>query len=298
MKNPIFVETTINSNLDTVWEHSQNPDIHTTWDLRFSSITYENKRDHRGWELFRYTRSVFPGLLVKGWGANTGKKTLKNGGTISSLEFGSEQLLSPIKKGSGYWKYTPLEEGVKFETQYTYEVRYGFFGRILDLLFRPTIAWATALSFDVFRLSIETNQKAEQLYRAFFMKWIFAFTFLTVWLYHGLVPKVIAQHPEEVRMIERVLPIDGTGIVIVVGVLEIVFGLLWLKSTLHKWLFLIQLVAFPGLAVGALVANPALLTDPFSPISLTIVLCGASLVGYINEKQTIPSSKNTTWKVG
>ncbi|MER2006955.1 MAG: hypothetical protein ABS939_05835 [Psychrobacillus sp.] len=45
MKNkPIYVETSISSDMEKVWEASQNPQLHEQWDLRFSSITYLPKK--------------------------------------------------------------------------------------------------------------------------------------------------------------------------------------------------------------------------------------------------------------
>lgn len=42
---PIYVETFIKSELDTVWMYTQEPDLHQQWDLRFSDITYIPKEE-------------------------------------------------------------------------------------------------------------------------------------------------------------------------------------------------------------------------------------------------------------
>jgi hypothetical protein len=53
---------------------------------------------------------------------------------------------SLIREGSGYWKYVPVPDGVRFLTWYDYEVRFGRLGRAVDAAaFRPLIGWATAV---------------------------------------------------------------------------------------------------------------------------------------------------------
>ncbi len=40
-QKPIYVEIEMKSDLDTLWEYTQNPSLHKEWDLRFSNITYQ-----------------------------------------------------------------------------------------------------------------------------------------------------------------------------------------------------------------------------------------------------------------
>lgn len=39
-QKPIYVEINIASDIETLWEYTQNPHLHKEWDLRFSDITY------------------------------------------------------------------------------------------------------------------------------------------------------------------------------------------------------------------------------------------------------------------
>ncbi len=43
-QKPIYVEIEMNSDLDTLWEYTQNPSLHKEWDLRFSNITYLDRQ--------------------------------------------------------------------------------------------------------------------------------------------------------------------------------------------------------------------------------------------------------------
>jgi hypothetical protein len=72
------------------------------------------------------------------------------------LKFWSDNPLSLIRVGAGYWKYIPTSDGIRFLTWYDYELRFGRIGELIDrTIFRPAIGWATAWSFDRLRLWIE-----------------------------------------------------------------------------------------------------------------------------------------------
>ena len=148
-KKPIYVEIEINTSIDKAWEYTQQPQLHEQWDLRFTSITYNEKVHEDDPQTFTYTTKVMPGVVVSGWGESKGTHEEKSGVKTSSLHFGTPQLISPIKEGRGYWQYIPSGDKLTFLTQYDYDVRFGAFGRFVDLAFRPVIGWATALSFDV-----------------------------------------------------------------------------------------------------------------------------------------------------
>lgn len=143
----VYVETTIAAPIDKIWEKTQNPALHEQWDIRFSSITYLPKKEEGEPQRFTYTRALFPGLTISGWGESVGNHEKLDGTKSSSLHFGTEQKISPIKEGRGYWQYIPNEEtgDVTFLTAYNYEPNYGTFGRFLDkILFRPLMGWGTA----------------------------------------------------------------------------------------------------------------------------------------------------------
>ena len=68
--------------------------------------------------------------------------------------------LSPIRTGSGYWRYQRVPEGTRFLTGYSYEP--GPQGQWLDNVFvRPAMGWLTAWSFDRLRLWAELGVEPE-----------------------------------------------------------------------------------------------------------------------------------------
>ena len=283
-KKPIYVEIEMHADIDKVWRYTQEPQLHEQWDLRFTSITYNEKDAEDAPQTFTYTTKVMPGLNVSGWGVSKGTHEKQSGIKTSSLHFGTEQLISPIAEGKGYWKYIPHEKGVTFLTQYDYDVRFGLFGKVFDLLFKPVMGWATALSFDVLKRWIEVGERPATLYRRFFSYYFICIAMFIIWVYQGLVPKVLLTHPQEVEMLKNLSGLtDNIAIQTVwwIGLIEIIFGLVWLLPFRKKMLFAFQFVLFPLLTVSALVANIETATAPFNVITFNFALWILSLIGYM-----------------
>lgn len=152
----IYVEILVRGSIDQLWNHTQIPHLHERWDLRFSRIDYLPRHDERAPQRFRYTTRIGFGLAVSGEGEASGRRDLAGGESTSALKFSSDERLSVIREGSGYWKYIPTADGVRFLTWYDYRTRFGAAGELFDrFVFRPLIGWATAWSFDRLRLWIE-----------------------------------------------------------------------------------------------------------------------------------------------
>ncbi|WJV46135.1 hypothetical protein [Streptomyces flavofungini] len=151
----LYVEALIRADLDALWERTQEPAAHQRWDLRFTEIDYlpaapdEPRR-------FRYATRVLPFLTIAGTGVSAGEKRRPDGTRTSALRFASPHPLSLLAEGSGYWRYVPTGDGVRFLTGYDYRPRWGRWGALADrLLLRPLMGWATAWSFDRLRLWLE-----------------------------------------------------------------------------------------------------------------------------------------------
>jgi hypothetical protein len=154
----IYVETRICGTIDDLWERTQNPQLHSRWDLRFSAIDYLPRPNASQPQRFEYVTHISFGLSVHGTGETVGERETRNGRRISALRFWSDDPKSLIAIGSGYWHYLPTHNDVCFLTWYDYQTRFGVAGRMLDrLMFRPLIGWATAWSFDRLRLWIERD---------------------------------------------------------------------------------------------------------------------------------------------
>ena len=299
-KKPIYVEIDIDTSIEKAWQYTQQPDLHEQWDLRFSSIQYNNKLHDDDPQTFTYTTNVLPGIAVSGWGESKGTHEKKSGIKTSSLHFGTPQLISPIREGRGYWQYIPNGDKLTFLTQYNYDVRFGFLGRLFDVAFRPIMGWATALSFDVLARWLEKGEAPKTQYRRFFSYYALTILFVFIWLYQGLVPKVIGQHPLEIEMLTKLSPLStaqATDIIVWVGIAEIIIALLFFVKALHKLLWCTQILLFPLLTIGAILAAPHVATAPFNVVSLNITLWVLSIVGLLL-KEELPTASSCKRKRG
>jgi hypothetical protein len=152
----VYVEILVRAPLNALWAHTQTPALHERWDLRFSDIDYLPKSADDAPQRFRYATRIGFGLEISGQGETSGQKEARDGSCTSALKFSSDEPLSLIREGSGYWKYIPTTDGIRFLTWYDYRTRFGAAGACFDrLIFRPLIGWATAWSFDRLRLWLE-----------------------------------------------------------------------------------------------------------------------------------------------
>lgn len=154
----IFVEIDIDATVEQVWALSQDAHQHGRWDLRFSRIE-PTGLDESGASRFTYTRRV-PFHTVAGVGISLGGPPRPDGTRTSALRFWTADPLSPIRAGRGYWRYAPIGAATtRFTTGYDYDPGWG---RVLDLVARPTLGWATAWSFDRLRIWIERGEEPER----------------------------------------------------------------------------------------------------------------------------------------
>lgn len=296
MKNkPIYVEISINENMERVCEASQNPAMHEQWDLRFSSIPYLPKEDNETTQLFEYKKNIALGLTVAGWGKSVGTLHAKDGSRTSSLHFGTDHFLSPIKEGKGYWKYVHVDNATKFFTQYDYETPFGSFGKLLDrIAFRPLLGWATALSFDVLKRWLEKGDHPSAQFNRFFTQWIITLLFCFVWFYQGLIPKIIMKHPEEIALTSAILPTHSSEaytMVATIGIIEMIFSLIWILYRNKRRLLILQLVLLPFLSFFAILADSSVLSHPFNPLTFNLSLIVLTIIGLLSSKD-VPTAKS------
>jgi hypothetical protein len=152
MPRPLYIEARIRADMDALWEATQDPALHQRWDLRFTGIDYVDSADSLDGldnpnsaaaqaQRFRYTVRVrILGITLSGTGVCVGERRRIDGTRTSALRFASPHPLSLLAEGSGYWRYVPTDDGVRFLTGYDYRPRWGLCGRIGDrALFRPLI---------------------------------------------------------------------------------------------------------------------------------------------------------------
>jgi uncharacterized membrane protein YphA (DoxX/SURF4 family) len=277
----IYVEILIRAPMHSLWAHTQTPALHQSWDLRFSRIDYLPKTHETEPQRFRYATRIGFGFEVSGEGETVGQGDSTDGSRSSALRFSSASPLSIIREGSGYWKYEPTPEGIRFLTRYDYRTRFGAVGALFDrFIFRPLIGWATAWSFDRLRLWLEQRVDPAQAMRLTLVHVIARTALAAVFAYQGIVPKLLTQSVDEVAMLRDVGFSAGVTdlAVIALGYLELAFAAALLVRWHRRWpsLICLGLMLVATAVVG--LNSPRYLATAFNPVSLNLaVACLAGI---------------------
>ena len=264
--------------------------VHQRWDLRFSEIRYLPRTDESEPQRFLYATRIGFGLAIRGTGESVGERIAASGEATSSLSFASQDWKSLISTGSGYWRYIPLEDGVRFFTWYDYATRFGVVGRVVDrCVFRPLMGWATAWSFDRLRLWLEQRQAPET---SLAWAWVYAlarFTVAFVWIWHGLVPKLIAHDAAERLMLAQARV--SLGLLVPIGVAEILFGLVVLLLWRSRWPLAMTVVAMLSALATVVWRSPRFVTAAFNPVTLNALVIAVCAIAWLAMPH-VPTAKH------
>jgi uncharacterized membrane protein YphA (DoxX/SURF4 family) len=267
--------------MDALWSHTQTPALHERWDLRFSRIEYIPRRNESEPQRFQYTTRIGFGLAISGEGETVGQRNSTDGSSTSALRFGSHAPLSIIREGSGYWKYIPTEGGVCFLTWYDYRTRFGAAGAYVDrLIFRPLIGWATAWSFDRLRLWLEQGVAPEHALRQWVIHTISRVALAAIFIYHGLVPKLLTRNVDEIAMVRDAGLAAGvaSSVVTALGIVELSFAAALLVAWHRRWPSVVCLASMLLATVAVAVNSPRYFSAAFNPFTLNLaVACLASI---------------------
>ncbi|MEM6785159.1 MAG: DoxX-like family protein [Bacteroidota bacterium] len=278
----IYVEATVQGSMDELWDKTQDPALHEQWDLRFSEIHYLPRDGADENQRFRYATRIGFGLRIEGDGESVAEKRSPDGVRTSALKFSSNDPKSLIREGSGYWRYVPTPDGVRFLTWYSYKTRHAAVGRAFDrFAFRPAMGWATAWSFDCLRLWIEQGIPPRVSVRRAQTYAVARIALALLFLYHGLVPKLLAQHPDELALVLAggVSPSVAPFVVQAIGTAEVLWAGLLFVLWRARWP-LVLTAALMVVALASVAATaPGYLVAAFNPVTLNlavIALCGVA----------------------
>jgi hypothetical protein len=289
----IYVEILIQGEIEELWEKTQGPKLHQRWDLRFSDIDYLPCNPGETQE-FKYVTRIGAGLKIEGAGESAGERNDSNGQRTSALKFWSDDRKSLISTGSGYWKYVPTSNGIRFITWYDYQTRFGTPGSIVDrLLFRPLLGWATAWSFDRLRLWIEQGISPESSRQSTLAYAIARLTIVFVWIYHGLVPKLICRNPDELKMLHDagITNPQLAKALFSLGFLEVCFGLMVAILWESRWPLWFTLAAMFLATLGVAATSPSFLTAAFNPVTLNLSVAALAVVALLS-RTSLPTAAN------
>jgi uncharacterized membrane protein YphA (DoxX/SURF4 family) len=116
--------------------------------------------------------------------------------------------------------------------------------------------------------------------------WISRVALAFVWIYQGLVPKLVCQSPVELGLLSHLGPMFGF-LCSVMGYGEVLFGLLILLSP-WRWPFLLNIAAMLGLFGFVSLTEPQLLVQPFNPVSLNVAVIALSITAFISIRKPEP----------
>lgn len=280
--------------MERVWHLTQCPDEHQRWDLRFTDIRYLPKAEAEQPQQFLYATRIGFGLEIEGRGESVSGRIAHNGERSSSLRFWSDDKKSLIQEGSGYWKYVPATDGLKFLTFYDYRVRFGWVVILVDrLFFRPLMGWATAWSFDRLRIWVETGSPPDTTLRIALVHAIARWSVALVWVWHGLVPKLIAHHPDEALLLTNAgfSPRFADTAVIVAGVCEILLGLCIVARWKSRWPMVATVLLMIAATIGVALHSPDFLAKAFNPVTLNLLMISSASIALLIQPKTASAAR-------
>ena len=114
-----------------------------------------------------------------------------------------------------------------------------------------------------------------------------------VWLYHGLIPKLIFQHVTELKLISLgpILYSPKTTLMIA-GVLEVLMGLALLVFWNRAWPATLSFISFSVLMIGAIIISPAHATHAFNPVTLSTSGIVLAWINAIEHRERYPASSS------
>ena len=118
------------------------------------------------------------------------------------------------------------------------------------------------------------------------VSWVHGLSRVTVafvWIYHGLVPKLLGPHQDELHL-AALHGLQGDHLPLLLkasGVAEIVFGIAVLVFWRSRWPFVVSAVVLIVLLVDVAMVAPEYLWGAFNPVSLSLSVISLSFTGFI-----------------
>jgi DoxX-like family len=277
----IYVESLMRGPIEELWQRTQDPALHQRWDLRFTDISYLPRPDTTLPERFSYSTRIGFGFRIEGKGESVGTRDGPLGERTSALRFWSDDPKSLIREGSGYWKYVPTGDSVRFITWYDYKTRFGMLGRFLDaIVFRPLLGWATAWSFDRLRLWVERDIDPRVSLERSLVHATARIAIVLIFFYQGLVPKLLFRNPDELAMLADcgVPTHQLVSAITLLGVVEIAWALLLAFFGRSCWMLWLTSFAMILALLTIAIRTPAYLIAAFNPVTLNLAVIALCLI--------------------
>lgn len=109
------------------------------------------------------------------------------------------------------------------------------------------------------------------------------FTIAFIWLYQGLVPKLLQPHHDELAMNMSLGMSEASAILVayVGGSLEILLGILVLVFYKQVWSFLVTIIAMLGLFIFTAIYAPVFMIAAFNSTTINLSMTALSAIALI-----------------
>ena len=112
-------------------------------------------------------------------------------------------------------------------------------------------------------------------------------TLAFIFIYHGLVPKLLARDPVEIAMSHQLsvllapyIHVSQPLITKSAGIAEIIFGVMILLLPNQRWLLILAMFALAGLLVISLYFIPSLAMGAFNPVTTSVAGMALAWIAY------------------
>jgi hypothetical protein len=102
------------------------------------------------------------------------------------------------------------------------------------------------------------------------------------WIYHGLFPKLLGPHSDEIAMNMSLgfSQSRAATVSIWAGLAEIIFGIIIVTLWKSRWPMRLTAFAMIGLLLFSIVAKPELAVAAFNPVTTNLCVFALAVVGY------------------
>ena len=110
-----------------------------------------------------------------------------------------------------------------------------------------------------------------------------------IWLYHGLIPKLIFQHATELELVNKgPLLVSAETTLVLAGIGEVLIGIGVLIFWRQVWPVYLSLVGFIGLLVASVAIAPGHAVHAFNPVTLTVSAILFCLIQFSSRRESVP----------
>lgn len=114
-----------------------------------------------------------------------------------------------------------------------------------------------------------------------------------VFLYHGIVPKLLVRHPDEVAMLAAAgVPAARIHLALaLLGLVEVAWAVLLLAWWRARWPLAATALAMPVLVIVVGLRSPEFLIGAFTPVTLNAAVGALAVLGWLASREMPSASR-------